>query len=161
MNIDERYKEGKIYKLICCETLDIYIGSTIMNLNERIKGHRRNNNNCESKNFVEPLIELIEDYPCNNKLELRQREQYHIDNNECVNKYRTYRTEEQIKEECKERNRKWLEVNREKKKEKSKQYYYDNIEKMNEKFKCECGVNYTYQHKKRHERSKKHLDFIV
>ena len=33
-------------------------------------------------------IILIEDYPCESNQELHEREQYHMDNTECINKYR-------------------------------------------------------------------------
>jgi hypothetical protein len=47
---------------------------------------------------------------------------------------------------------------------KKKQYREENKEKLNkkksEKFKCVCGIFYTRGHKTRHERSKKHINFI-
>jgi hypothetical protein len=36
---DMRYKEGKIYKIICNISHQIYIGSTIQTLNERLSNH--------------------------------------------------------------------------------------------------------------------------
>ena len=41
-----------------------------------------------------------------------------------------------------------------------RQYREDNKHKINEKCICECGLNYTYNHKARHERTKKHIDLI-
>jgi len=175
--MDNRYKQGKIYKLICSETLNIYYGSTIQPLKRRLKNHKLETNSCESKNFVEPIIELVEDYACNNELELRKREQYYIDNNECINKIRAYRTEEQRikqKKECdKEYNEKhkerltkqkkeYREKNKEKKNETDRKYYLDNkqkiAERMKEKIKCECGMEITRPNLIRHKKGKRHLD---
>ena len=48
--------------------------------------------------------------------------------------------------------------------ERSKRNYHNNIEenraKRNRLCSCPCGDTYTYANKKRHERSKKHQDYI-
>jgi len=45
-----------------------------------------------------------------------------------------------------------------------KAYYETNKDKIKErkalKFDCPCGGQYTYSHKSKHERTKKHLEFI-
>ena len=43
--------------------------------------------------FEDVKIILIENFPCKTKYELLAREQYYIDNNICVNKQRSLRTE--------------------------------------------------------------------
>ena len=47
---------------------------------------------------------------------------------------------------------------------KCKKYYQDNIEERrqtrNRLCKCICGDTYTYAHKARHERTKKHIDYV-
>jgi len=154
MDIDERYKKGKIYKLICSETLDLYIGSTIMSLYDRLRKHRCKNNECESRYFVDPIIELIEDYPCNNRLELRKREQYFIDNNDCINKNKSYTTTTK-EEEIEYRKKYYLEN-----KERNKKYYLENKEKLNEKFNCDCGGKYTKTHEAKHKKTKKHKKYL-
>jgi len=82
------YTQGKIYKIIDESNGDVYIGSTIQTLHMRFLRHRMfneyNKDKCNCK------IILIEDYPCNSKHDLNIREQYHIDNNECINKRRAY-----------------------------------------------------------------------
>ena len=35
-------------------------------------------------------VEILEEFPCNLKEELKQREKHHIRNNTCVNKNKTY-----------------------------------------------------------------------
>jgi len=165
MDIDERYKKGKIYKLICTETLDLYIGSTIMSLYDRLRCHRKSSNNCESKYFVNPVIELIENYPCNNKLELRKREQYYIDSFECINIYKSYQTKEDRKEYMKKFGKKYREDNKEKRKEYNKKWREDNKEKQdkiqkkwveNNKEKLNAYARKRYQIKKQN----KYLDNI-
>lgn len=78
----------------------VYIGSTCNTLEERLKGHE---NDCKrfldkkSNHLISSIyvifnndykIELIEDFPCNNKKELLEKEYYYIDNIECINTHR-------------------------------------------------------------------------
>ncbi len=94
------YSQGKIYKIVCNKTGLVYIGSTCKTLEKRLKGHV---NDCKryldkkSHHLISSIyvifsndykIELIEDYPCNNRKELLQREYYYIDNIECINTHR-------------------------------------------------------------------------
>jgi predicted GIY-YIG superfamily endonuclease len=78
------YSKGKIYKIVDESNGDVYIGSTINSLDLRFRTHQifkyYNKLKCNCK------IILIEDYPCNNKRELEMREQYFIDNTDCINK---------------------------------------------------------------------------
>ena len=80
------YSKGKIYKIVDLTNDDIYIGSTTQTLDRRWGSHDifrdydKKKENCE--------IILIEDYPCESKRQLQKREQYHMDNTECINKYR-------------------------------------------------------------------------
>ena len=79
------YKNGKIYKLTSKQTDKIYVGSTIRTLNRRMMGHRTHITNGSNLTSIEILknddsiIELIEDYPCNSKKELHEREQHYMD----------------------------------------------------------------------------------
>ena len=100
-----KYQKGKIYKLIDLSNNNEYYGSTISPLRIRLEGHkgdyktfllgkksmRKSGEIIKNKNFK---IELVEDYPCNNDLELRMREQYYIDNNECINIQKAYLSKE-------------------------------------------------------------------
>jgi hypothetical protein len=49
---------------------------------------------------------------------------------------------------------------REENKEKYKKRYHENKEKFKEKYTCECGTTMTLGGKTRHEKTKKHTDFI-
>mmetsp|Transcript_32664 Transcript_32664/g.38318 ORF Transcript_32664/g.38318 Transcript_32664/m.38318 type:complete len:156 (+) Transcript_32664:95-562(+) len=92
------YKNGKIYKIVCNETNEIYIGSTTQTLTDRLCQHvskfkHNNPRACMSKQIIERgnyNIELIEEYSCNNKEELQIREQYHMQNVANINKQSAY-----------------------------------------------------------------------
>ncbi len=94
------YTKGKIYRIIpTCEydDGDIYIGSTINLLAYRMGGHiaqyKHNAAHFISSKLLfdkygcdKCKIELIEDYPCNNKQELLRREGEIILLTKCINK---------------------------------------------------------------------------
>tara|TARA_R110000803_G_C11763547_1_gene294248 strand:- start:59 stop:487 length:429 start_codon:yes stop_codon:yes gene_type:complete len=91
-----KYSKGKIYNIIDKSNGDVYVGSTTLTLKERWKSHQmlvlydKKREDCE--------IILIEDYPCETKRQLQQREQYYMDHTKCINKYRAYgRNLEQMK----------------------------------------------------------------
>ncbi len=124
------YTKSKIYKIIDNTTNNIYVGSTIWELDKRIKKHKRDYNRylngkfnfissfevLENDNYI---IELIETYPCNNRRELMERENEHILNNKCVNRYKASRTSDAIKIQQKKDNDKYKLKNPEKYKEHS------------------------------------------
>ena len=132
------YNKSKIYKIYNNDN-DIYIGSTIKSLNDRLNYHKCQNNQkykCSSKIIIEKSaykIELIENFPCVNDEELRIREQYHINyyrnNNEynCINKMNSYSSNEDLKKYQKE----YYNDN----KDKSKEYYENNKDKLNKQHK--------------------------
>jgi hypothetical protein len=92
------YQDAKIYKILNYENDDVYIGSTTEpTLARRLSGHVRNYKMyLKGKgNYVTSFkviathnydIQLIEAYPCNNKMELHAREGYWIKQIECVNR---------------------------------------------------------------------------
>ena len=104
-NIDERYKIGKIYKIVCNETGEVYFGSTIMSLPDRIRKHR-NSKKCSSKQIINRnnyYYELIEDYSCNNKYELETRERWYMENYDCINNRIPTRTHKEYDNNNKEK----------------------------------------------------------
>jgi len=125
------YSQGKIYKIISSECDLVYYGSTVQPLNKRFSIHKskfkRLTNGltkqyCSSFKIIEKgnsEIVLVENYPCQNKIELELREAEYIKNNDCVNKIIPCRT---IKE--------WREANREKILEQNKEYYQENKEQL-------------------------------
>jgi len=98
-------------------------------------------------------IELIEIFPCNSKDELSKREGSYIRNLNCVNKNIAGRTQTD-----------WFNVNKGKKAEYDKEYRDANrntiLEKQKEKYTCVCGSTLRKSDKSRHEKSKKHLNYI-
>jgi hypothetical protein len=194
------YSKTIIYKLVHKEDYNnenIYIGSTtdfvkrkykhksscnnekIGEYNEKKYQYIRNNGGWDCFNMIE-----IEKYPCNDGNETRSREEYwrcHF--NAQLNTIRAYRTDEQKKEQDKER----YEQNKEQKKEQKKEYYERNKEqrieqdktryernkkkileqakeryenhkdKLSEKITCECGTVCSKSSLIAHRKSQKHL----
>jgi len=117
------YQNAKIYKLLCHITNECYIGATTQQLNYRLSTHNCRHNKCVSRHIVNRgnfNIYLIEDYPCNNKVELNARERYWIENTpNAIN--------------CKIPGRQYAEYSKQyyiKNKDKKKQYYIDNKDKI-------------------------------
>tara|TARA_R110001599_G_scaffold342754_1_gene564839 strand:- start:101 stop:766 length:666 start_codon:yes stop_codon:yes gene_type:complete len=132
-----KYENGKIYKLFCNESNLVYYGSTITNLNHRLSQHKTNKKGTSiSRIMINPQIELIENFPCNSKKELEQRERYFIENNECINIKIPGRTKQEYRENNKEifkqKQNEYYKLNKEKLNEKSKKYRENNKDKMKE-----------------------------
>lgn len=123
-----RYQRGKIYKITNSETNETYVGSTIEpTLAKRLSKHRSNyqqyaqgkvgkNKQYSALNILGKdgiTIVLLENYPCNNKDELFQREDYYINKlkNEGVNVINK-RKNVQTKEELKEYNKHYYQKNK-------------------------------------------------
>jgi len=178
------YQNAKIYKLICSETNRVYIGSTVATLNRRKQQHKTSGNTCCSKDFIKPKIILLENFPCNNKLDLHSKEREYIENTDCVNKKLPGRTEkewkeankeytkeyykeynEKNKEEINKKHKKYNEENKEKIKEYMKEYHEKNKEKINERTKekmtCKCGGKFTRGNKSIHLKTKKHQIYTI
>ena len=78
-------KNAKIYKMTCSESNKVYYGSTTQPICERRVSHNFHKN-CACKDFINPIIEIVEKVKCETKEELFWRERYYMENNECVNK---------------------------------------------------------------------------
>jgi hypothetical protein len=134
-----KYNKGKIYKIVDNTNGDVYIGSTIQTLKERMISHKHNKN-CSSINIIKNgdyNIILVENYPCNSKKELETRERYYIENNECINERIPGRT---TKERYQDNREKILEYQQEYRiknpeilKNTKHEYYEKNKEKINNK----------------------------
>ena len=132
------YQKAKIYKLWSPQGEDdeVYYGSTCNDLRFRKSQHKSKNHNCKSKilfeNYDDVRIELVEDYPCNNKQELNKKEGEFIKNNKCLNKVIPDRTKQEWYEDNKEKitkqTKEWIEKNKEKLTEYRKEYYQNNKE---------------------------------
>ena len=156
------YQNGKIYKIYSYENDDVYYGSTVETLSMRMAHHKTHLKLYKEGKYgyltsfkilelTSAKIELVENYSCNSREELLQREGYYIRNNNCVNKIIAGRTvkewrndnKEQIKEYKKEWNndnkehiQEYCQQNKEKIKEQSKEWRNDNKENI-QKYKKE------------------------
>ena len=142
------YSKGKIYQIRCNITGDIYIGSTIRTLSQRLSNHKIDIT-CISRQIItrgDYNISLLENYACNNKDELRIKEREWYDKTKNINKNKPYASIDEIKENKKE----YYENN----KEKIKEYY-------NEKFNCECGAIICKSNKSNHFKSIKHQNYLL
>ena len=85
------YQDAKIYKLVNDSMPGlVYYGSTVNTFARRLGQHKAPTNKCKSKCLFEHgtvQIFLVEEYPCENKLQLNARERFYIENNDCVNKH--------------------------------------------------------------------------
>ena len=95
-------------------------------------------------------IFLIEEFPCQTKDQLRQKECYYIKNIPCVNKNIPGRSN---KESCKQY--------RDNHKDYFEQYRDNHKEYFQTKFNCICGGCYTRNHKSTHYKSLKHINYIT
>jgi len=123
------YQKGRIYKITGGGLT--YVGSTIETLCRRMSGHRsdmKRGSSCSSAKvlcYEDAVITLIELYPCNSVEELKARERYWYDSEDCVNKLKPWvSTEETI-----ERYKAYNETN----KEKMKVYRNTNKEQLKSK----------------------------
>ena len=159
------YLQSKIYKI---EKDDMcYYGSTKMILVERMYRHRSGYriwkktgkkytssfgifdkfgvNNCD--------IILVENFPCNSKFELKEREAYYIRSFECVNKMIPNRTNKQYIQENKET---WDEYH--------KNYRSTNKQSINEKqsvkHDCLCGGKFRSGDKSKHFKTLIHVTYM-
>ena len=121
------YSKGKIYLIIDTASGDLYVGSTIVKLNERIRDKHEFFNCPYYKNINDCKISLIEDYPCKTKEELLWRERFWIERIDCVNKNRPILNEEERQQMKINNALKWTNNNRERVRELSrKRYHYRN-----------------------------------
>ena len=132
----------------------------------------------EHGNIINWDILPIEEYTeCQSLIQACIREQYWMDkHNSNLNMMKaredhTQRLEKKReyyqakKEEIREKNREYRITNENKIKAQKQDYYLQNKETIKEKRNnqclCSCGKSYTHNHKKRHERSKFHLNYIL
>lgn len=140
------YKYGKIYVIRSYKTNLVYVGSTTQHLCQRMSKHRINYKqwlkngtgfmtSYKLLDFDDAYIELLEEYPCENKNQLQRKEGEYIRNMEnVVNKFIAGRTHAEYKK--------------------------DNRDIINQHNDCECGGHYIHNHKARHLRTNKHKKYI-
>jgi hypothetical protein len=178
------YNLGKIYKIECSITGEIYIGSTCeptlarrlakhMDSYKSWKGGKGGKVTCydmiERGNYK---IMLVENVICNSKDELRAREGYYIKEyklvDKCVNRKIEGRTHKEYKQDNKDKidiqNKLYAINHREEISIKQVKYRKDNAGALKEQssapFVCECGGKCRHGDKARHFRTLKHLKFL-
>ncbi len=157
------YSKAKIYKIYSYENDDVYYGSTCETLSQRMAKHRNKYKTYKDGKFhyttsfkilelTSAKIELVENYPCNSKEELLQREGYYIKNNNCVNKLIPGRTQKE-----------YVEDNKEKTAEYQKEYYETNKDKILEYQKeyNKANKDKILEYKKEYYRRKKESELML
>ena len=129
-------RTGFIYKIHSYNTNLLYYGSTYNKLGKRLANHKSYYKRwlINKKKYVtsfkiieldDPLITLVESIICNNRDELRARERWYIENNNCVNKNIPGRT---IKEYYESNKDKYREYNKERTTNKYIQKYFFEVQ---------------------------------
>lgn len=203
------YQNGRIYRLVCNVTGLQYVGSTCQPLHKRKFAHTSNYKQWKAGkfNYITSFktlehgdydIFLIEEYACDNKQQLQQRERYWIEQTQCVNKciptrtdkeyqeanadrIRTYKIEhrQQNADQLRAKSKQYREVNAQQIKEGKRlhyqanvghykayrrEYYLRNAQRIktqtSERITCQCGSSVGRGDIRRHERTKKHTEFI-
>lgn len=155
----------------------MYIGSTCDKLNKRMSAHksRYKKDKSETKTvnkilkYPDAYIELIENFPCENKRELLDREGYFQKKVPCCNSQIQGRTMKQYRkdneEKLKKQGKEYREKNKELLKQKhkewykgegAKKYYEKKKQELKESKICECGMSYSWGNQVRHTKTKRH-----
>ena len=142
-----KYERGKIYKIVDNTNNNIYIGSTIQTLKERLRCHEKDLDS-SSKSIIDNGdydILLIENYPCESKKELEAREGFYIRNNDCININVPGRTQKEYYQDNREQKlqyqKEYKKNNPELLKESKKKHYIKNKEKILEQQKTYVSNN--------------------
>ena len=160
--MSQDFSKGKIYKITNDYNNDIYVGSTCDTLVKRFNNHKRHSR--EPRRLEYPLyklmnkigferfrIELICNYPCEDKYQLRQKEGKHIREIGTLNISIAGGVDEQ------EYQKEYRENNKEYFKEYFTKYYNENKDRYKKEkpiVKCKCGCEITQL--SQHLKSKKH-----
>ena len=173
-----RYNNGKVYAIRSHRTDRVYIGSTCDALPKRLYAHRKDKklyeagkrcdyvSSYEMLNYEDHYIDLVEEYPCDNKMQLCRREGEVMRATEnTVNRNIAGRTKAE-----------WYRDNVQQIKQRTKKHYQDNVEQIKEKqrqyhqrpevkqhraerHECGCGGRYATIHKLSHLKTKRHREF--
>ena len=138
------YQNGKIYTIRSHQTDKFYIGSTTQPLSKRLSCHKAHlrayldgkHHKITSFDIIEygdAYIELLEIYPCDNKMMLDKREGEFIRSEpNCVNKCVAGRTQKEYIAENADKIKQYREQNADKINEQRKKYREQNDDKLKE-----------------------------
>jgi group I intron endonuclease len=188
LRMSQDFGKGKIYKITNDYNDDVYVGSTCDLLTKRFSYHRGDHRKERCKNipiyklmneigFERFRIELIEEYQCQDKYQLRQREGHFIRELGTLNQRIAGRTRQE--DDRKEYNKEYREINKEhyqeiqkKYREINKEHYQEIYKKYKEKNKeqikiqksqqilCVCGCITGKNGIARHKQTIKHQELM-
>ena len=180
------YSKGKIYTIRCKDDLSlIYVGSTVQTLSQRWTDHKSRCYNEDDKSYNILLyktmrevgqdtfyIELYKDYPCERKEQLNKKEGEIIREIGNLNKNIAGRTDQEYRDDNKEKKKITDKLYREKNRDKMHDYFISykekNKAKINEYVKehssfiitCECGCSMRRDSIKDHQKTQKHIKLM-
>lgn len=145
-------KIGRVYKIICAQSNNVYIGSTFNTLRDRWRDHKnryleyiKNNSRTISiHNYFDKYgidnfkIILIKEYEVVDRNHLETKEQLWLNKLKNINIQCAFNPFRRSK----------------------KMEYQIRKEKMNIRYECECGSSYYARHKYKHLKTKKHQNYI-
>ena len=139
----------KIYKITCLETGEAYYGKTCRTMKERMKDHKKQSNDCTSKQIIDRGNYKTEELEKCEEEQSLERESYYIKNFDCINRTVPGRSKTEYyfdnkermnelgkkwyhnnKDECKKRFIEYREKNKEHCNQMSREWYYNNNEKV-------------------------------
>jgi aminopeptidase N len=167
------------YKIVCEDLPDyVYVGHTGAFANRKYV-HKSVCNNENDKYYNLKVYKTIRDNggwdnwrmvciaeeECENVRQAEMvEERYRQELNANMNMVRCYRTEQEKKEQKKELNKEYREENKEEIKKKCKEYRKEHKEELKQhnskKYTCACGSELRWDYKAKHERTKKHQEFL-
>ena len=173
-----RYENGKIYMITDIAMTKKYIGSTTESLKKRFERHRSKYqeylrggaDNTRSYWLFDEFgvanckILLIKNFPCNSREELEREEGNIIKGEDCINRVIAGRTRKEHYKDEKDyicfQKKIYRELHPEKRQDEGRKRYEKIKHILLEKHLCGCGKYYTFEHKKRHEKSQKHQNYL-
>ena len=189
--MENKYENAKIYCILNTLDDDVYVGSTCQTLTQRMTKHRYNTKSrpdamkitqkMKEQGIEHFYMELLEEYPCNNKDELMKKEGEWINKIATVNEKIMGRTKAEYAKQWREKNREqYLATRREHRKNnidklreqdnalykqktvEERQALYEKVKEWKStKHVCECGRTYTNTHKAEHIKSKFHQNYLT
>ena len=164
--IVNKYMNSKIYKLVNDVNDDVYVGSTYNLLCRRMEKHRSHRFQYAHRPLYKLMndlgverfrIELVEDFPCENREQLRKREGYFIRQLGNLNMVIEDRTRKEYKEDNKDKIKEYMTTYREEKKDELLQYtkqYRDSHRDQIKQYKLENKEQILAKNREYYQRTK-------
>jgi len=174
--------KGIVYKIYCRDSsiTEFYVGSSVDFENRKYE-HKYNCNNIKRKEYNSKVyryirenagwdnwdFEILLETEVDSKEQLRllYEREFQIDLKPELNVIQEGRTPKEYREDNKEKLKQYREDHKEKINQTHKKYYEDHKEKINqtrkEKYSCDCGSTIRKSDKTKHQKSKKHQEFIL